>query len=294
MSPTRLARPCWPRCPRPLRPAGVATVPGRDFTLIRAPSPGPMTLTGTNTYVVGRDPAYVIDPGPNHAAHLDAVRAEGERRGGIAGALLTHSHADHSAGVEGLGAPLLWGSVGAGDETTALVDAVAPTADDADISAHPQGQIGSVSRVGPFAVIRTPGHAADHVVFVWQDICFCGDLILGHGSTIVPPKAYGGSLSDYLRSLEVVRGLDVAILAPGHGELITDPKSKVDEYLEHRADRERRLIDALDSGERSRSRLLDAAWSDVPPMLRLAAAAAMQAHIEKLEAEGRLNEELAD
>ena len=81
-----------------------------------------MTLGGTNTYVIGRDPAYVIDPGPDDAAHLDAVRAEGEARGGIAGALLTHSHADHSAGVPALGATLLWGEVSEGDETAALAD----------------------------------------------------------------------------------------------------------------------------------------------------------------------------
>ncbi len=79
-----------------------------------------MTLGGTNTYVVGRDPAYVVDPGPDDAGHLDAVRAEGEERGGIEGAVLTHSHSDHSAGVQALGAPLLWGEVSEGDETAAL------------------------------------------------------------------------------------------------------------------------------------------------------------------------------
>ena len=77
-----------------------------------------MTLEGTNTYVVGESPAYVIDPGPADESHLEAVRAAAEDRGGIAGVLLTHSHADHSAAVPILGAPLLFGEVGAGDETS--------------------------------------------------------------------------------------------------------------------------------------------------------------------------------
>jgi glyoxylase-like metal-dependent hydrolase (beta-lactamase superfamily II) len=98
----------------------------------------------------------------------------------------------------------------------------------------------------------------------------------------------GGSLSDYMESLQRVRELDVALLCPGHGPWITDPASKIDEYVAHRREREGKLVAALDTGERSRERLLDAAWDDVPEALRGAAAAAMQAHLEKLGAEGRL------
>ncbi len=137
-------------------------------------------------------------------------------------------------------------------------------------------------------VVPTPGHARDHVVFVWGDVCFCGDLILGEGSSIVPPGAFGGSLVDYMESLRRVRELDVSLLAPGHGPLIGDPSAKIDEYIAHREEREARLVAALDAGERSRTSLLDAAWDDVPEILRPAAAMAMEAHLEKLEAEGRL------
>ena len=125
-------------------------------------------------------------------------------------------------------------------------------------------------------------------MFVWQDVCFCGDLILGEGSSIVPPAAFGGALVDYMESLRRVRELDVSLLAPGHGPLIDDPAAKIDEYIAHREEREARLVAALDAGERSHARLLDAAWDDVPEILRPAAAMAMQAHLEKLEAEGRL------
>src|SRR5206468_8354182 len=90
--------------------AAIDSPPGHpEIVRIVAPNPGPMTLEGTNTYVVGPDPAYVIDPGPAEDSHLEAVRAAAEDRGGIAGVLLTHSHADHSAAVPMLGAPLLFG-----------------------------------------------------------------------------------------------------------------------------------------------------------------------------------------
>ena len=134
----------------------------------------------------------------------------------------------------------------------------------------------------------TPGHATDHVCFVRGGVCFCGDLILGQGSSIVPPRAGGGSLTAYMDSLRRVGDLGAGLLAPGHGPWITDPAAKVSEYIEHRESRERALLAALDSGERSRERLLAIVWSDVPDVLRPAAAVAMQAHLEKLAAEGRL------
>jgi glyoxylase-like metal-dependent hydrolase (beta-lactamase superfamily II) len=213
-----------------------------------------MTLEGTNTYVVGRDPAWVVDPGPDDPGHLDAVRAEAERRGGIGGIVLTHSHADHSAGVARLGA-----------EATSAGDG---------------------ERVGPFTILATPGHAPDHVCLLLDRACFTGDLILGEGSSYVPPD--GGSLAAYMDSLRRVQELDLDLLLPGHGPPVDDPASKVNEYIEHRLDRERKLVAALNRGERSRARLLDEAWDDVPTELRGAAAQVMQAHLEKLHAEGRL------
>jgi glyoxylase-like metal-dependent hydrolase (beta-lactamase superfamily II) len=241
-----------------------------------------MTLEGTNTYVVGRDPAYVIDPGPAIDSHIEAIRAASDERGGIAGVLLTHSHADHSEAAPALGAPLLWGEVSEGDESSGPTGAVASRGRPATANGD------SPTKIGPFTLLPSPGHAADHVCFVLGEVCFVGDLILGHGSSIVPPASMGGSLSDYMESLQRVRELDVALLCPGHGPWITDPASKIDEYVAHRREREGKLVAALDTGERPRERLLDAAWDDVPEALRGAAAAAMQAHLEKLGAEGRL------
>ena len=229
-----------------------------------------MTLQGTNTYVVRAPGPYVIDPGPADDGHLAAVReCAGDE---IEGVLLTHSHADHSAGVTALGAPLLWGKVTEVTEWAGHED-VEP--------AEPPP-----TRIGPFECIPTPGHARDHVAFGLGAACFCGDLVLGEGSSIVLPR--GGGLGAYLDSLERLRGREFDLLCPGHGPFITDPRAKLDSYREHRLERERLLVAAIDDGVRTREGLLDAAWGDVPEALRPAAALAMDVHLEKLADEGAL------
>jgi glyoxylase-like metal-dependent hydrolase (beta-lactamase superfamily II) len=241
-----------------------------DVQVIVANNPGPMTLEGTNTYLVGRDPAVVIDPGPHQDAHLEAIREASSKRGGIGTVLLTHGHGDHSDGVELLGI-----------EPTRPADG---------------------EWVAGLQALATPGHARDHLCFllpIGSDregpyACFTGDLILGEGSTIVGPRETGGSLRDYMDSLRRLRALDLEVLYPGHGPQVDDPQAKIAEYIAHRQEREDRLVAAIERGERSRAALLDEVWDDVPEQLRGAAAIAMQAHLEKLEDEGRLPAELYD
>jgi glyoxylase-like metal-dependent hydrolase (beta-lactamase superfamily II) len=233
----------------------------REIERILAPNPGPMTLAGTNTYLYGSDPCLVIDPGPDDEGHIEAIRAAARGRGGIEAVLLTHSHGDHADGAHRLGA-----------------DVIAPA----------EGE-----RHGRLLALATPGHAADHVCFLSDDrVCFSGDLVLGEGSTFVPPD--GGSLSAYLESLRRLSEQQIDLICPGHGPWITDPAEKLAEYVEHREMRERRLLEALERGERSRAALLDEVWDDVPANLRLAAALVMDAHLQKLEAEQRLPSGLSD
>jgi len=252
--------------------------PGHPEVLrIVAPNPGPITLGGTNTYLAGDSPAWVIDPGPADEGHLERIRAAAEQRGGIAGVLLTHSHADHSEAAALLGAPLAWGRVSTGDEVRA------PGADATGAPPPPE-------RIGPFEVVPTPGHARDHVAFVDGGVCFCGDLVLGEGSSIVLPD--GGGLAAYMESLATLQERDFELLCPGHGPWITDPAAKLAEYREHRTERERLLLDAIEAGTTSRTALLDAAWGDVPAPMRPVAALAMVAHLDKLADEGLLPAEL--
>ncbi len=218
-------------------------------TRVRAANASPLTLDGTNTYIVQ---SWVVDPGPAIPSHLEAVRSA--VNGSIEGVVLTHSHADHAEGAELLEAPV-----------------VLPLG----------GQ-----EVGPFRALATPGHSADSVCLLFGSICFTGDTVLGTGSVFIAPGE--GSLSAYLDSLRRLRELDLSALCPGHGPYVWEPAAKLDEYLTHRLDRERRLVDALDAGLRTRDELLDAAWPDVPPELRPAAALTLAAHLEKLSEEGRL------
>jgi glyoxylase-like metal-dependent hydrolase (beta-lactamase superfamily II) len=234
----------------------MTSAPGHaEILRIVAPNPGPMTLAGTNTYLYGFEPCTVIDPGPDQVGHLEAVRAAAEERGGIGVVLLTHSHGDHAAGADGLG-----------------VKAVLPAGGEEH---------------GGLRALATPGHAADHVCFLTEDgVCFSGDLVLGEGSTFVPPD--GGSLAAYMDSLRLLQAEPIELICPGHGPWVTDPAAKLAEYVEHREMRERRLLAALERGERSKEALLAEAWADVPTELRPAAALVMEAHLQKLEAEGLL------
>jgi glyoxylase-like metal-dependent hydrolase (beta-lactamase superfamily II) len=227
-----------------------------DVVLVRADNPGPLTLSGTNTWIAGR---WVVDPGPALDAHLDAVARAVALRGGAEGIAITHDHADHVEGLEGLLSLV-------GDVTV--------------VSARRGAGDGDVR--GPLRVLGLPGHSEDHLAFVAGRAAFVGDAVLGEGSVFV-----SADLAGYLDGLRRLRELDLAVLCPGHGEPIWDVRAKLDAYLEHRLDRERRLVAALDRGLRSDDELLDAAWSDAPAELRPFAAMSLRAHMEKLRAEGR-------
>ncbi len=234
---------------------------------ITADNPSAFTLNGTNTWVLGRDPAWVVDPGPDLPDHAKAVSAEILVRGGLGGIALTHDHADHSGGVPRLRArfPEVPLAAGRGDAELRL---------------------GAGTRFGPLEAIPTPGHAPDHFAFVFGSVGLTGDAVLGQGSVFIAPDP--GAMSGYLQGLARLRRRELDFLAPGHGPLVTDPLSKLDQYVEHRLDRERRLVAGLDAGARSVEQMLDAAWSDVPDLLRPAATVTLAAHLDKLADEGRL------
>jgi glyoxylase-like metal-dependent hydrolase (beta-lactamase superfamily II) len=231
---------------------------------LRAENPGPLTLTGTNSWVLQRDPCWVVDPGPLIDAHLDALSTEIESRGGLGGIALTHDHRDHSEAVA---------------ELCARHPApVAAGADGFDV------QLVDGAPFGPLLALYTPGHAPDHFVLLASGACFSGDAVLGSGSVFITP--HPGAMGGYLRALTRLRLRDdFSVICPGHGPVVWDPQDKLEEYVAHRIDRENHLIMALGEGRRTVRELLDEVWSDVPEPLRGAAAATLAAHLDKLDEE---------
>jgi glyoxylase-like metal-dependent hydrolase (beta-lactamase superfamily II) len=241
-----------------------------DIARVRAANPGPYTLSGTNSWLVGRDPTYLIDPGPQIPEHLDALAREIEQRGALAAILVTHDHSDH-----GEAAASLHASTGA---------PVAAMRAQADI------ELADGDAIGPLIVLATPGHAADHICFLFGRLLFSGDTVLGKGSVFIADDP--GSLSAYLAALARLRELDLELIAPGHGPLIEEPKAKIDEYLGHRARRERLIVEALADGLRGRQELLDRVWGELPEPLVPIAHLTLEAHLGKLAEEGRLPPDL--
>ncbi len=250
----------------PGSPSDAARLDALGIVCVRADNPSLLTLSGTNSWVVGRDPAYVIDPGPALPAHLDRLAATARARGGLGGIALTHDHGDHAEGVRAL--------------RERLPAPVAAARGGVDVL------LGDGERFGPLRAIATPGHATDHLAFVRDGACFTGDAVLGEGSVFIAPEP--GALGGYLVALERLRALELTVLCPGHGPPVWDAAGKLSEYLEHRRERERALVDALAQGRRTVAELLDAAWGDVPEAMRPVAAITLAAHLDKLAEEGRL------
>jgi glyoxylase-like metal-dependent hydrolase (beta-lactamase superfamily II) len=239
-------------------------------TRVRAENPSPLTLSGTNTWVVGANPAWVIDPGPALASHIEALQQALEHRGGLGGIALTHDHPDHSEAIgllrERMPARL---AAGRGEAQVRLSDGC---------------------EFGPLRALFTPGHADDHFALICGPVCFTGDAVLGEGTAFIAPER--GALAGYLNGLERLREQNLEVLCPGHGPAIWDVQKTLSQYIEHRLDRERRLLAGLSEGRRSVPELLDSAWSDVPAGLRAVAALTLTAHLWKLKEQGMLPDDV--
>lgn len=223
-----------------------------NFCTLRAPNPGPLTLEGTNTYVIG---GTVVDPGTDHQKHLEAILSAA---GHVDRIVLTHRHPDHAAGAGRLS-----------ELSGASVLAFGAGLSDGD-------------HVGELVAVHTPGHAPDHLCF-WHPgslTLLSGDLIAGKGSILIAPPE--GDLQVYVDSLERIRALAPSRILPGHGPEVQDAKAKIEEYLAHRREREARVVAALGSGASSLKEIVEAAYADVPLLKRRYAELSAQAHLEKL------------
>jgi len=253
-------------------------------TLLRLPAhnPSPETLSGNNTYLVpGRRP-LLIDAGVGDPRHIDEVaRALGGEP--LATVVVTHNHSDHAAGVTALGRR--WPGV-------TFRKFPWPERDDRyAVGWVPleDGELVEAGR-GSLAVVWTPGHAPDHLCLFDREskVLFGGDLLV-RGSTVVIPASAGGSLAQYLASLERVRALHPSRVLPAHGEPIDHAEALIDAYLEHRRQRERRILEALAAGATTPAGIVPLAYDALRPELVAFARDSVLAHLIKLQEEGRVS-----
>jgi glyoxylase-like metal-dependent hydrolase (beta-lactamase superfamily II) len=237
---------------------------------IAAGNPSPWTgPAGNNTYLLRGAVPALVDAGVGTASHLDAVgRALGRSR--LARVLITHSHPDHVGGVP----------------------ALLERWPDAQLRNYPPDACrdGEIIAAGgaQLVAVHTPGHAPDHFCFFdgqTRDL-YCGDLAR-RGGTIVIPASKGGNLAEYLASLRRIRALAPARLLPGHGPIIEDAAELIDEYLAHRAERERQVLEALMEGARTVEQIVERIYTGLHPTVVPAAADSVLAHLIKLKDEGR-------
>ena len=239
-----------------------------------APNPGPMTLIGTNTYLVGDGAGSLaaIDPGPDEPRHLEAILSAAAPLGTLTTVLVTHRHLDHLPAALPLcratGATL----VGHAD----LPGVQRPVAD-------------GETAFGSLRALATPGHTRESLCF-WDPAdgaLFTGDLVVGTGTVVVDDQP--GALADYVSSLERLLALEPRTIYPGHGPIVDDAIAKLTEYLEHRRQRLQQVVDTLASrGPSTVDELVGAIYTDVPPGLAPMAARNVRANLDKLAADDQV------
>ncbi len=238
---------------------------------IVARNPGPFTGTGTGTYVIGRGNVAIIDPGPSMSSHVEAIlhALRGETIDKI---LITHSHPDHypaadpvqrASGAKIYGA---WGDVRLRDGDTIE---------------------------GPgwhFTAIATPGHTSDHLSFAYEEenVLFSGDHVMGWSTSVI--LGGEGSLGDYMQSLDKVLARVEAkkdhLYLPTHGAAVTDPRTHVRAFIDHRNARSAAIVERLRQSDANVSEIVRAVYPGLSPSLQWGAGATMEAHLQHLMEEG--------
>ena len=266
-------------------PAGNTAADGMGTARARcvlAPNPSPMTLDGTNTWIIaepGFPHAVVLDPGPDHAGHLgrvlDQVAAAGRT---VAQILLTHSHPDHAEGAATF-ATMTGAPVRAADPAFRLGDEGLAPGD-------------TITTAGcEIRVVATPGHTTDSVCLHLpaDHALLTGDTVLGRGTTVI---ANDGNLADYLGSLDRLRALtdqaELTALLPGHGPVLTRPAATLDYYISHRRERLAEITAALEAGDRTTQEIVARVYRDVDRSLWPFASWSVRAQLDYLNDQGAL------
>jgi glyoxylase-like metal-dependent hydrolase (beta-lactamase superfamily II) len=261
-------------------------VPSALSPLVRrvvAPNPGPFTGPGTNTYLVGIDEVAVIDPGPDDAGHIAAIVGASMKER-VRWVVLTHTHPDHAPGtarlVKSTGAEVLAFGKHRDKDSDVVPD-----------RAIGEGDTIEGTEFG-LDVMHTPGHAPNHLCFLLEEerVLFTGDTVLDGTWSVVSPKR-GGDMTAYLATLDRLRKLRMTRIAPGHGDVIEEPRARIDEYVAHRRQREQQILRFVKKeGQAKVGGIVAALYGkqDLPPELVEAAGWQVHAHLLRLKSEGKV------
>jgi glyoxylase-like metal-dependent hydrolase (beta-lactamase superfamily II) len=270
----------------PTPPAGKLETVAPSLRRLIAPNPSPFTFTGTCTYLVGDDEIAIIDPGPDDDAHLAAItNALADAR--AAYIFVTHTHRDHSSLADKLSRATGARIVGAAPH---VPRPGAPQGLDAahDLDYAParvltEGEAVSFGR-HKLTALATPGHAGNHLAFVWGDALFSGDHVMAWSTSVVAPP--DGSMGAYMASLEKLRDRPETIYWPGHGGPVTEPQRYVRGLISHRRQRENAILARLAEGPTTIADIVERNYAGLQPRLKGAAALSTLAHLEDLLSRG--------
>jgi glyoxylase-like metal-dependent hydrolase (beta-lactamase superfamily II) len=257
---------------------------------ILARNPGPFTFKGTGTYVVGHGTVAIIDPGPDIAAHIDALLAalKGET---VSHILVTHTHHDHSPAAAAVkratGAPTLGFGPHGG---TASPDGTGEEGADRDFVPDQALREGDAVE-GPgwrLEAVHTPGHTSNHLCFALPEehVLFSGDHVMGWSTSVIAPP--DGNMTDYMAALEKLLHRDDAVYWPTHGASIPAPQDHVRAFIDHRRERNDAILARLAAGDTRIPDMVQAIYVGLDPRLTRAAGRSVLAHLIALVAEGRV------
>lgn len=273
-------------------PVGVPQIISPLITRLLADNPGLFTFRGTGVYIVGSGRSVaVIDPGPDTATHLAALRRTLKDRR-VSHILITHTHADHSPAARALkewtGAP----TYGFGPHPARDTEDGPRIEEGGDRDFKPDIVLadGGVIEGEGFTLeaLHTPGHMSNHLCFALEEenALFTGDHVMGWSTTVVAPP--DGDMTDYMSSLDRLIARDDAILYPTHGGPIRQPREFLLAYRAHRLAREAAILDCVRHGTTNVADIVRRIYAEVDPKLHPAAARSVQAHLIKLRREGRI------
>ncbi len=269
---------------------------GPQIRRVLARNPSPMTLHGTNSYLIGTGNVALIDPGPNDPVHAKALRAAlhpGER---ISHILVTHSHLDHSPLAQPMAETLgvkthAFGPATAGRsaQMAALAaDGMIAGGEGIDRAFTPDIPLadGETLAHGDWSLtaLHTPGHLSNHLCFALGDVLFSGDHVMGWASSLVSPP--DGDMADYRASLRKLAAMDWSVIHSGHGAAITEPAARLHFLIQHRDTREAAILAELGKGAATIPALTETLYADTPPALHPAAQRNVLAHLLELTARG--------